>query len=452
MQFDETVIDKLTEPGPQSNGVVNGTKQRSRGSSKGLLVEPYFEFINDRFRKPSAQFNALVFRQGECVVVDEEEALDDTKRIVSEFLFGMFGVFKVSVNVSPASCGCGGVSVLVFCFQGVIILGGAIGQKEAEKIGQEISCCLALPIFGKFVDVVWMLIVAAEMPHAASLSFTAAALKKRHRGIVTEDDTAFEYFLAHHFVENRKLVGALFEPARQRRAGYAPAFNVEEYFEHLFLPVERKMVSHFRNNDMGKEFWTRIAFVDWLIWLGSGHDTAFTMIARILILDVFDTFEPSWNVFELVGDIKAERSARQVAAGAEEIRSFKLVFQRDFVIDEKRYTSAAATVNSFGLGRFSVFDTFVIERILCLVVEVFTRAFEVIGGGLSRAWAKLIAAAPSVGVLHLHYQLGQNENQRMGRFHCRWERIGQGKLLELRAGAIFGHIICSPRRCHYIIQ
>jgi hypothetical protein len=452
MQLDEPMINELTEARPQSEGVLNSAEKRGWCSRKGLLVEPYLEFFDDRFRESPAQFDALVFRQSKRVAVNQKETFDRTDGVVGEFFFGVFCIFKISVDVSPASGRGGCVSVLVFSSKGFVVLFGAISEEEAEKLGQKICCIFPVSIFGKLVDVVWMVIVTAEERHAAGLSLPTAFDEKRHGGIVTDDDSTVECSFAHQVRENRKFVSGLLAPARQSRASYTLTFAFQKAFENQLLSVEKEIVSHFRSNDVSKELRSWVTFVDRLIWFKGRYNIAFALSALILILNMFDALEASWNEFKLKGNSEAEGRARDVTAGAVEVFTFKLMLRRGLGFSQLGDGSTAATVSNFELRRFSIFDSFCGDIFSCPLVEVLAGAFEVIGGGLGGARAELVTAPPAVFVLELDDTFGQGSNQNMAFFDGTGQLFWDNGFRGLRTGLLFGHVFNSRVGGHYIIQ
>lgn len=390
MDFQEAMVEKLTQRRPAVQRVSNGIRQRCGSGFDILLVEPDFEIINEWFRHFLPDRNALVLRKSDYEAFDFEDALYDTEGIVGKLVFGLFGVFKVSLNVGPAVDRSGADALFFFVGEDTVENGSAISKQKAFVAAQDLGVIFALSIFCEVVEVVWTGFVAAVDRKFACYCFSCALADEGHVSFIGFDDARFKYELVDTVVEKLEFIGCLFMPAAD---GGAVNWNAE-YFEFGGLPVVRQVAPELAVNYMGDESGTGVSFINRLKWFGFSEYAALAFFAAVAVFNMLDALRRTGNVFQLVRDFESARFSRDVAAGAEKLGGIGLfVLKWFFDYSGLRSVSAAATVR--WRSRLSALFQLGVDSLAGVFVDILAFAFERVFVDLGGTWTVNSAIAPT---------------------------------------------------------
>lgn len=299
-----------------------------------LLIKPIFENCNFRFRKALSKIVSLFWSEAACHSLNIKQTFDDTHGQFGEGRVFSPGIFKVTMNMSPA-VGCGGTFL-----DDLVVFVGAVGQEDAA-----ISCQHCLWIHGMFgigevVEDLRVVCVAAIYPEVSSECFAESFFDRRHCGGIGLNDLAFEDQLSHTPKYRRDESGEFTKPAGH---GCSVKWKVQ-CFENLLLLVEWLLEPEFIGCYFSHKPRTRESFVYCVVWFLCSDHFAATSIAGVFEDNMLDVFKKLFYKFDLVGKIKTNYGAGQTAARAWEFVRWQMMF---FFASNNRLRSS---------GRLSLFE------------------------------------------------------------------------------------------------
>lgn len=375
MCFQVTVVEEMQERRPAIAGVLNGISECGGGGLELLLVKPALEVFYERLCQLLPESDSLFIGEPVSQLFDLEDAFDDANGIISQFLFGYFGVLEVSVHVSPAIGRDGAVALLIRSASAkhAVVHVCAVSEEESLKAGKEAGMVVSFAILGKVVEVVGSGFIASVQGDFALDRFSSTFTDEGHAGFIRLDDQALPDELMHTVVEDAQFVSCALEPAAHGRAVDGNTVGQK----YLFLAVQGQVIFEFGLGDVCDNRCVGVAFFNGLRGLGGTDQILVAHGTGVGVLNVFDSLISSGNVGELGRDGSSSGGTGDIAARAQELSGIGYpVVLRSFVLDAGRRVSAAATV----LWRrwLSELFSFAFDLLDCFFVHCFTFAFDVI--------------------------------------------------------------------------